>query len=82
MDDNNQKFETMKKSFDAARKEIVELQKNQGEHVKKGEALAVLEKEKNSVDLENEQLVHQLEELRNKMRQGIFIYIFSFDLSY
>lgn len=78
LDDTNQKLESLKKSFDVARKEVVELQKNRGEHVKKEEALANMEKEKNVIDSENEQLSHQLDELRNKMRQGIFVIVNDF----
>ncbi|XP_029710527.2 TATA element modulatory factor [Aedes albopictus] len=70
LDDQTQKFDTLKKSFDFARKELTEKTEAYQELVKKSSLLATMESEHSTIQRVNEQISTELEDLREKLRRA------------
>lgn len=66
----NQKLETLKKSLDAAKKELSDKHRASSELQARQHALESLENEKRTAQLQNEEIINQLEDLRQKLRNG------------
>ncbi|XP_062538953.1 TATA element modulatory factor [Armigeres subalbatus] len=70
LDDTTQKLDTLKKSFDFARKELTEKTEAYQELVKKSSQLASMESEHSTIQRVNEQISTELEDLREKLRRA------------
>ncbi|GLV42283.1 uncharacterized protein CBL_03020 [Carabus blaptoides fortunei] len=70
LDDVNQKLDTFKKSLDAAKKELSDKHRASSELQARQHALESLENEKRTTQLQNEEIINQLEDLRHKLRNG------------
>ncbi|XP_021706741.1 TATA element modulatory factor [Aedes aegypti] len=70
LDDQTQKFDTLKKSFDFAKKELTEKTEAYQELVKKSSLLATMESEHSTIQRVNEQISTELEDLREKLRRA------------
>ncbi|XP_055616408.1 TATA element modulatory factor [Toxorhynchites rutilus septentrionalis] len=70
LEDQTQKFETLRNSFDFAKKELSEKTEAYQELVRKSSLLASMESEHSHIQRVNEQLGSELEDLREKLRQA------------
>ncbi|XP_055602697.1 TATA element modulatory factor [Uranotaenia lowii] len=70
LDDQTQKLETLKKSFDFAKKELTEKTEAYAELVRKSSLLATMETEHSNIQRVNEQIVTELDDLREKLRRS------------
>lgn len=70
LDDVNQKLETFKKSLDAARIELNENNRANNELQARKHALESLENEKRITQMQNEEVLSQLDDLRQKLRSA------------
>lgn len=70
MDDITQKLDTFKKSLEAAKKELSDHNRTSSELQARQNAMESLENEKRITQMQNEEIVSQLEDLRQKLRNG------------
>ncbi|XP_065083861.1 TATA element modulatory factor-like [Ochlerotatus camptorhynchus] len=70
LDDHTQKLETLKKSFDFAKKELTEKSEAYQDLVKKSSQLATMESEHSHIQRVNEQISTELDDLREKLRRA------------
>nr|CAI5862144.1 unnamed protein product [Callosobruchus analis] len=70
LDDLTQKYETVKKSFDAAKKELQEKNKISSELQMREQIMETLANQKKMTESQNEEILNQLEDLRYKLRQS------------
>ncbi|XP_055536207.1 TATA element modulatory factor [Wyeomyia smithii] len=68
LDDQTQKLETLKKSFDFARKELTEKTEAYQDLVRKSSLLSTMETEHGNMQRLNEQITTELDDLREKLR--------------
>ncbi|XP_044736036.1 TATA element modulatory factor [Chrysoperla carnea] len=69
LDDTTQRLETIKTSLDAAKKELSDKQNASHELSVREKALAEMETSKRITQSQNEEILNQLEDLRDKLRQ-------------
>ncbi|XP_065162125.1 TATA element modulatory factor [Atheta coriaria] len=69
-DDLVQKHDTVKKSLDAAKKELIDKNKASSELQQREQLLESLENSKKMTESQNQEIINQLEDLRLKMREG------------
>ncbi|KAL1378866.1 hypothetical protein pipiens_000006, partial [Culex pipiens pipiens] len=70
LDDQGQKLETLKKSFDFAKRELTEKTEAFQEMARKSSLLATMETEHSGILRANEQISTELEDLREKLRRS------------
>lgn len=70
LDDITQKLDTFKKSLEAAKKELSDQNRTSNELQVRKNAMESLENEKRITQMQNEEIVSQLEDLRQKLRSG------------
>ncbi|KAF5303929.1 hypothetical protein FQA39_LY01714 [Lamprigera yunnana] len=70
LDDITQKYETVKKSLDAAKKELVGKNKTSSELYMREQKLQSLENEKRMTESQNEEIINQLEDMRQKLHNA------------
>ncbi|KAF7269317.1 hypothetical protein GWI33_017640 [Rhynchophorus ferrugineus] len=70
LDDLNQKYDTTKKSLDAAKKELIDKNKTATELLMKQQHLESLENEKKITESQNEEVINQLDDLRYQLRKS------------
>lgn len=70
LDDITQKLDTFKKSLEAAKKELSDHNRTSSELQARQNAMESLENEKRITQMQNEEIVSQLEDLRQKLRNG------------
>ncbi|CAG9838883.1 unnamed protein product [Diabrotica balteata] len=69
LDDLTQKYDTTKKSLDAAKKELQDKTRTSSELQLREQMLDTLENQKKVTELQNSELVEQLEDMRQTLRQ-------------
>ncbi|KAG5885462.1 hypothetical protein JTB14_037043 [Gonioctena quinquepunctata] len=70
LEDLTQKYDTAKKSLDAAKKDIAEKNKSNSELLMREQLVETLESQKKIAEAQNEEVIGQLEDLRQKLRQS------------
>uniref|UniRef100_A0A1B0B779 TATA element modulatory factor 1 TATA binding domain-containing protein n=1 Tax=Glossina palpalis gambiensis TaxID=67801 RepID=A0A1B0B779_9MUSC len=68
LDDVTQKLNTLQKSFDAVKAELQQRSKQHTDFTKTAEAVQMAEREKQVIQMANQELQQQLQELREKLR--------------
>ncbi|XP_050294856.1 TATA element modulatory factor isoform X2 [Anthonomus grandis grandis] len=67
LEDLTQKFDTTKKSLEAAKKELVDKNKTSSELLARQQLLESLENEKRMTESQNEEVINQLDDLRHQL---------------
>ncbi|XP_066151451.1 TATA element modulatory factor isoform X2 [Euwallacea fornicatus] len=70
LEDLTQKFDTTKKSLDAAKKELIDKSRTSSELVARQQLLEKLENEKRMTESQNEDVINQLDDLRYQLRKS------------
>ncbi|XP_066260245.1 TATA element modulatory factor [Euwallacea similis] len=70
LEDLTQKFDTTKKSLEAAKKELIDKSRTSSELVARQQLLEKLENEKRMTESQNEDVINQLDDLRYQLRKS------------